>query len=195
LPRVNSFSTYFSTHAVARMLRVSPSTVLSWIDRGQLPGHRTPGGHRRVECGALLRFLVRSALPIPPELVVVSVVLLVDDDPAFLRATERELRRRAPTLEVRTASDAIDALLHISTELPDAVLLDAHMPGMNGVEVCRRLHDAPATHNLFVVAVTGDPSPTLAEEFRAAGAAECFTKPLDVPGLLRRLGVAVIDEA
>jgi excisionase family DNA binding protein len=189
--RVNSSTTYFSSHAIARMLRVSPSTVLSWIDRGLLHAHRTPGGHRRVEHGELVRFLHESSLPVPRELVPVSSVLLVDDDPAFLRATERELRQRAPELEIRCASDAVEALLHISTLRPDAVLLDAHMPGMHGVEVCRRLHESPTTRHLLVIAVTADPSPTLAEDFRAAGAIECFLKPVDFDLLLRRLGVGV----
>ncbi|MBN2193457.1 MAG: response regulator [Polyangiaceae bacterium] len=169
---------------------MSPSTVLSWIDRGLLHAHRTPGGHRRVEGAELLRFLRDGGLPVPPELVPVCSLLLVDDDAAFLRATERDLKHRIPSLEVQTAEDAMEALLRVGTQRPDAVLLDAHMPGMNGVEVCRRLHEAPATRSILLLAVTGDTSPALAEEFRAAGAADCYTKPLDYTALLRRLGLA-----
>jgi len=171
------------------MLGVSPSTVLSWIDRGLLSAHRTPGGHRRVERAELVRFLRDNAIPIPRELLSVSSILIVDDDAAFLRATERDLRRRAPHLEIRCTSSPLDALLQISTQRPHAVLLDAHMPGMHGVEVCRRLREAPATADLLIVAVTGDTSPELAAAFRAAGAAAVFTKPLDARALLQKLGV------
>jgi excisionase family DNA binding protein len=192
---VSAKTTYLSSHAVARMLRVSASTVLGWIDRGTLRAHRTPGGHRRVECADLVHFLRENGLQVPPELTPVSTLLIVDDDVAFVRATIRELARLAPELEVRAAGDAIDALLHISTQRPDAVLLDAHLPGMQGVEVCRRLHDAPATRDLLVVAVTADSSPSLAKDFRAAGAADCLTKPLDVSALLQRLGVTIIERS
>lgn len=194
LARVSTHTTYHTSHSIAKLLGVCPSTVLAWIDRGLIRAHRTPGGHRRVEQAELVRFLREHALPIPPELLPVSSILIVDDDAAYLRATRRELRRRAPQLEIRCARDAVDALLQISTQRPQAVLLDAHMPGMSGVEVCRRLHEAPATRSLLVVAVTGDTSAALAAAFRAAGAADVFTKPLDCRSLLRRLGVSPAPE-
>lgn len=194
MAKVRTPPTYFSSHAVARMLRVSPTTVLAWIDRGLVTAHRTPGGHRRVERGELLRFLRDSHLPIPPELAPVATLLLVDDDLTFLRSLERELKQRAPDLEVYTASDAVEALLLVGTARPQAVLLDAYMPGMNGVEVCRRLREAPATRGLLVLAVTGSPSPELAAEFLRAGAAACFAKPVDVAELLGRLGLGPADD-
>ncbi len=189
MARVSPPSSYHTSHTIAKLLGVCPSTVLAWIDRGLLRAHRTPGGHRRVERSELVRFLRDNAIPIPQELLPVSSILIVDDDAAYLRATERELRRRAPQLVIRCARDAVDALLQISTQRPHAVLLDAHMPGMSGVEVCRQLHEAPATRSILVVAVTGDTSASLATAFRAAGAADVFTKPLDCRALLRRLDV------
>lgn len=116
-------------------------------------------------------------------------MLLVDDDPLFLRATERMLKQRAPDLTVAVAGSAVDALLQIGTLRPEAVLLDAYMPGMNGVEVCRRLHESPETAHILLLAVTGQPSPELVQEFEAAGAVRVFTKPLAADELLDALGL------
>jgi CheY-like chemotaxis protein len=162
--------------------------VLSWIDKGLLAAHRTPGGHRRVEAGTLVRFLRDNQMPVPRELVSVATLLIVDDDVTFLRSLERLLKARAPELTVETADSAVDGLLKVGTLRPDAVLLDAYMPGMNGIEVCRRLNGSAETRHILVLAVTGQPSDEIVQQFRAAGAAECFAKPVDVDALLKALG-------
>lgn len=189
MAKVSASTTYYTSHAIARLVRVSPSTVLSWIDKGMLPAHRTPGGHRRVEASTLLRFLRENGMPVPRELLSVATLLIVDDDVTFLRAMERLLRQHVPDLRIETADSAVDGLLKVGTTRPDAVLLDAYMPGMNGVEVCRRLSGSPETRHILVLACTGQPSAEIVRDFRDAGAAECFTKPVDLPGLLRALGL------
>jgi excisionase family DNA binding protein len=182
-------SAYLTSHAVAKLVRVSPSTVLSWIDKGLLPAHRTPGGHRRVEPAALVRFLREHDMPIPRDLSNVSRLLVIDDEAPFLSTARRFFKRYAPALKVETADGAIDGLLKVGTFRPDAVLLDAFMPGMDGVEVCRRLRASGATAHIRVVAITAHVSPELETAFRKAGAVACLSKPLDPTGLLAALGL------
>jgi len=55
----------FTTGEVASLLHVHQTTVIEWIDKGQLEGYRTPGGHRRVSREALFRFFERHHIPIP----------------------------------------------------------------------------------------------------------------------------------
>src|SRR5260221_11885047 len=136
---------YLTSHEIARLLGVSASAVLSWIDKGWLNAHRTPGGHRRVEKSVLLEFLRSKQMPIPVGLAGVRRLLIIDDEPVTLRTTERQLKTQAPELSVMTADGAIDGLLKIGTFRPDAVLLDAYMPSMTGMEVCRRIKEAPET--------------------------------------------------
>ncbi|MCA9599221.1 MAG: response regulator [Myxococcales bacterium] len=178
-----------TSHEVARLIRVSPSTVLSWIDKGLLPAYRTPGGHRRIDSVALLRFLREHQMPIPKDLAPVSRLLIIDDDDAFLRTAKRLLKRYAPELEVEIAEGAVDGLLKVGTFRPDAVLLDAYMPGIDGVEVCRRLQASPETRHIVVVALTGNPSPEMERSFRSAGAAAWLVKPLETHHLLAALGI------
>lgn len=183
---------YLGSHEVARLASVSPSTVLAWIDSGALRAYRTPGGHRRVAARVLVDFLRRNGMPVPRELT--AGVLLIDDDPAFLRATQRLLKRKMPWLAVETAEGPIDGLIKVGTVRPDAVVLDAYMPGMDGVEVCRRLHASPFTAHIKVVALTGRPSPDLEEAFRRAGAVGWLVKPLDVDELVQALGWSASPE-
>jgi excisionase family DNA binding protein len=182
-------SQYFTSHAVARLVSVSPSTVLGWIDRGMLPAYRTPGGHRRVERRDLVRFLREHRMPVPLELRAINRLLVIDDEPAFLRAVRRDLKRHADEIEVETADGALDGLLKVVTFFPDAVLLDTFMPGLDGVEVCRRLRSSAATAHIAVVAITGRPSEEVAASYREAGAVACLSKPLDVGELLSALAL------
>lgn len=58
----------FTTHDVARMLQVDPSSISKWVDTGKMGAFRTPGGHRRITEPALRAFLEEFQMPVPPEL-------------------------------------------------------------------------------------------------------------------------------
>src|SRR5215472_14759499 len=175
---------YLTTHAIARLLDVSPSAVLTWIDKGLVPAFRTPGGHRRVERTALVQFLRSHGMPVPHQLLGVTRLLVIDDEPAFLRATRRQLARQAPHLGVEAAAGAVEGLLKVGTFRPDAVLLDAYMPGMDGLEMCRKLRGTPETAHILVIALTGRPSREIETQFLRAGAAACLVKPLEPAAFL-----------
>lgn len=181
---------FLTSHAVAELIGVSPSTVLSWIDKGLLPAFRTPGGHRRVEPSALVEFLRAHQMPVPRTLLPQAKrLLLIDDDAMFLRSTRRLLKQQFNELEIETAEGAVEGLLRIGTDKPDAVLLDAMMPGMDGVEVCRQIRQNPSTSEILVIALTGRLDDELAAAFKTAGATACLRKPLDLEALKQLLGL------
>jgi len=66
-----------------------------------------------------------------------SQILVVDDEPAVRRALERALRLE--NYEVELAADGREALDALAERPPDAIILDVSMPGIDGLEVCRRL--------------------------------------------------------
>jgi len=70
---------------------------------------------------------------------------------------------------------------------PDVVLLDLHLPGIDGEEVLRRLQADPQTATVPVVVVSADVTPGQQERLLAAGAIEYLGKPLDVPRFLEVL--------
>ncbi len=179
---------YFSSHAVAKLIEVSPSAVLNWIEKGILVAYRTPGGHRRIERGALIRFLHEHDMPIPPALAGVARLLVIDDDTSFLRTAKRLLKRTVPSLTIQTAEGGVDGLIQMGLFRPDAVLLDAYMPGVDGIEVCRALRKTKETKHVMVIALTGRPSRQLEDKFLSAGAVAVVNKPLDARHLLDLLG-------
>ena len=78
--------------------------------------------------------------------------LVVDDDPDILSGTARLLERAGYTVD--TASSGEDALQAVRVQRPDLLLLDHDLPGISGVEVCRRVKQDPALANILVVLVS-----------------------------------------
>ena len=178
-----------TTFQIANMLGVSDQSVSNWIDAGQLPAERTPGGHRRVERDDLIEFLKQQDMRIPPELdAAPRTVLVVDDDPDVAEWIGKSLREKCPGCRVLTAHDGFDAGKIVAAERPDLVVLDLYMPGMDGFEVCRRIKSDPRTQSVKVIAVTAHPSAQAEQAIRNAGASAYLTKPLEGDHLARLIG-------
>jgi adenylate cyclase len=111
-------------------------------------------------------------------------VLVVDDVPTNVRLLEAILTSHGYT--VISAASGREALDRVMADLPDLVLLDIQMPGMNGYEVCRRLREVPATEFLPVVMVTSSDSEVRSEAIEA-GADDFITKPFNQHELLARV--------
>jgi two-component system sensor histidine kinase/response regulator len=89
--------------------------------------------------------------------------------------------------QVLLASDGAEALRVAAEARPDLVLLDVNMPGMDGLEVCRRLRAQPETTSLPIILVTALAERSHRLEGIAAGANDYLTKPIDRPDLQLRV--------
>lgn len=173
-----------STTQVARLLGVSDQSVANWIDQEELPAGRTPGGHRRVETDDLIRFLKRQKLRIPPELAPMKPsVLIVDDDPAVTKWLSLVIKRKRPGCHVLIAHDGFSAGEIVAAEHPEVVILDLYMPGLNGLEVCRKIKAKHTTRDVAVIAITAQHSPEAQKAICDAGAVACMAKPIDTEAL------------
>jgi DNA-binding NarL/FixJ family response regulator len=112
-------------------------------------------------------------------------VLIADDDDGF-RHSLQELIDRQPELNViGAAGDGLEAIELADRLGPDAVVLDLHMPLLDGVTAAARLRrDHPS---LCLIALTGDEAPALHRAARDAGADEVLLKSELLEGLLDRL--------
>ena len=117
-----------------------------------------------------------------------ALVLYIEDNPANFGLVQNILRHR-PEIKLLAAMRGSVGLELAQRHRPDLILLDYHLPDINGDEVLRLLQEAPATRDIPVVVVSADATPHQIERLRAAGAIEYLTKPLDVKRFL-----AVLDE-
>lgn len=115
-------------------------------------------------------------------------VLLADDDAPFLEALSPLIERQPELAVVGTALDGL-AAIELADELsPDAVVIDLHMPRLDGVSAVARLrHDHP---NMCVIALTGDDQPALHRAVTEAGADAVLMKREFVDVLMERLAAA-----
>jgi two-component system cell cycle response regulator len=112
-------------------------------------------------------------------------VLVVDDTPANLKVMSAKLSMEY--FEVIQATNGEEALRLCASEHPDLVLLDVMMPGMDGIEVCKRLKADPKTQHLPVVMITALDQPNDRILGLEAGADDFLTKPVNDIALLARL--------
>ncbi len=104
-------------------------------------------------------------------------VLLADDDESVAMVARLGLRRAGHT--VTLVEDGASALVAARAGGYDAVVLDWSMPGMDGIEVCRRLMADASWTRVPIVFLTAATHAGAADEARAAGAAGIVAKPFD----------------
>jgi CheY-like chemotaxis protein len=114
----------------------------------------------------------------------VKSILVVDDNPENLKLILVILA--ASGFELTTAGDAIEAQHEIQRHPPDLLLLDLQLPGMDGLELTRRLKADPGTRNIPIVAVTAYAMKGDENKARSAGCDDYLVKPVD-KRLLRAL--------
>jgi DNA-binding NarL/FixJ family response regulator len=125
--------------------------------------------------------------PSPPEDSRIRV-LIADDDPAFLRSLEQLIDGQPELSVAAVAGDGLAAIELAERLDPDAVVLDLHMPLLDGVSAAARLRrDHPS---ICLIALTGDSAPALHSAVREAGADEVLLKSELVEVLLDRLTTA-----
>jgi two-component system KDP operon response regulator KdpE len=113
-------------------------------------------------------------------------VLVVDDDPALLKALRIGLRARGD--EVLAAHTGDEAVTQVALESPDVVILDLGLPDLDGIEVCRRIREFSQVP-IVVLSAYGDERRKV--EALDSGADDFVTKPFGMAELEARVRVAL----
>ena len=119
-----------------------------------------------------------------------SAVLIVDDDPLIRQLIATTLEDVAG-FELREAADGEEAVSLAAREPPVLVFLDIDMPGLDGIETCKRLRAQPGTANATIVMLTAAAGLDPERQAAAAGADLYLTKPfspLELLSLVDSLG-------
>ncbi len=112
------------------------------------------------------------------------MILIVDDVPTNVQILAEAL---SSVYRIKVASNGLDALKIAQRKLPDLILLDVMMPGMDGFEVCRRLKADMHTHKIPVIFVTAKNADSDEELGLNLGAVDYITKPFVIPIVKARI--------
>lgn len=168
---------FCTTREAADLLGVSVGTVQLWVERGLLEAWKTDGGHRRVLRASIDQLLHKPAVksqeakvagpvvqslsgsPLEGSAVVNGArrlrVMVVEDDPNLLLLYKTQISRWPMQPEWIGLNNGFAALLALGRSCPDLLILDLHLPEMDGFGMLRVLHNAPEISRMRVVVVTG----------------------------------------
>jgi two-component system cell cycle response regulator len=114
-------------------------------------------------------------------------ILIVDDNPTNLKLVAYLMK--ANGYDVATATDAASTMTAIAARRPRLILMDLQLPGIDGLELTRRIKADPATRGILVIAVTAYAMKGDDDKALAAGCDDYVTKPIDtrkLPELIAR---------
>ena len=115
-----------------------------------------------------------------------TTILVVDDEPAILRTLKAGLTARG--YEVATATSGREALNFLTTQTPDAVVLDLGLGDVDGVDICRAVR---AWSEIPIIVLSAEDSEHRKVVALDEGADDYITKPFSMPELLARVRVAL----
>lgn len=184
---------YVTSLEAARLLMVSPVTIREWARKGLLQSVSTAGGHRRFTFEQLQQFarahgIQLESLNDAPAAEPLRV-LFVDDDSVFTEYLREIVLASDSSIDVRSATDGFRAGQLTEGFRPDLVALDINMPGIDGIELCRRLRASAITSKSRLVMLSGSLTPENIAAARAAGADAWLEKRASRAEILKVLGI------
>lgn len=158
----------------------------------------TEGSHFFIDLPAATEWVLEQETGVPDvapvELQVTRAcrILYVEDNPANVRLLQ-QLFARYPQLSMEVAEEAFLGIFKARSQLPDVIILDINLPGMDGYQVLNVLKRDPQTANIPVIALSANAMPYDIERGRQAGFEEYLTKPLQINRLLTLLNQLLAD--
>jgi len=169
----------------SKYCRVSPKTIINWIDASHIEAYRTVGGHRRIKKSHLEEFMKKQGIPIPDDKLddARKRILIVDDDPIIVETIVQSLEEEEYNYEIISASDGFEAGLQVNHFKPHLLILDIMMPDIKGYEVCRTVKENQDTKDTKIIVLSAYLDDEKFRKMKEYGADLCFSKPLPLAQL------------
>jgi len=168
---------YCSTSEAAQMLGVSLGTVQQMVENGLLDAWKTAGGHRRIRITSVEAFL-RKRHNGPMQNTGNLRVLVAEDDLVMQTLYQRTLATWDMPIEVKIVGSGFDGLLEIGREVPDLLVSDLVMPGLDGFAMIRKLRSEPQLAHMDIIAVTGLSAEDIEKEGGLPNDVIIYNKPI-----------------
>lgn len=158
------FPDVFSTHSAAKYCRVTPMTIIRWIEEGRIKAYKTPGGHRRIMRADLEDFCRRAGIPLQLEARSddegTRRVLIIDDEAAVADAILDALfddadpeAEGADAFKVEHTDNAFDGGRLLAAFRPHIIFLDLDLPGVDIEKIADSIRRDPATARSRLVGI------------------------------------------
>ena len=177
---------FFTTREAARELGVAVATVQVWADSGMLHAWKTQGGHRRIDRASVERLLysgrprqsnVNTAAR-SEELQPWLHMMVVDDDLFQLEMYEEAVPGWHPQIKLTAVNNAFEALLLLGRSVPDLLVLDLQMPGMDGFSMLKILGNDAGMKASRIAVVTGLNAAAIVARGGLPSGVEVLSKPI-----------------
>ena len=180
--------TLLTPSQIFNLLQVRYSDILKWIESGKLKSRTKEGKRCQVSMEDLETFVGNFRFNLPADLDRMRKrILVVDDEVTLLTLLERMVKVMGRGYEVISVADGVEAIVEVTRQRPDMILLDLSMPKMDGFEVCRRLKKDPETEGIVIIAMSGLPKNQIKDKLIACQADDFFSKPLDLLKLVQKV--------
>lgn len=120
-----------------------------------------------------------------------KTVLITDDDPAFVQALAR--RCEGLNLQVQTASDGLETMMLVAKQPPDLLIIDVHMPAVDGLSVCEKLIEDPSIPPIALIMLTGASDRATIQRCQSLGA-HYIHKDLEIWPNLSKIISSILDQ-
>lgn len=149
-------SEYLSTRQAALRLGVSLGTVQNMVESGALEAWKTAGGHRRIPVSSVNTLLARrkGVSEIPSDGINQLDILVAEDEPILQALYRATFEHWNLPLHLRMVDNGFDGLIQVGQKMPDVLIADLMMPGMDGFEMIRHLRANPVFAAMDIIVVS-----------------------------------------
>lgn len=149
-------SEFLSTRQAAQRLGVSLGTVQNMVENGVLDAWKTAGGHRRIPATSVEALLAkrRKQIARPGDGASRLDILVAEDDATLQKLYQMTFDSWKLPVSLRIVSNGFEGLLQVGQQMPDILIADLMMPGMDGFEMIKRLRAMPELSPMDIIIVS-----------------------------------------
>lgn len=175
---------FYSTIEAAKLLGVSVRTVQLWVENGSLEAWKTAGGHRRIVARSVDDYIHSNQTTASASSNKLRV-LVVEDNPTVSKFYEAAIKSWGQSIDVIAKKDGFEGLVEIGRQVPDLLISDIYMPGMDGLQMIRSLYKSELLPIERIIVISGLSKDSITERGGIPSGIDFFVKPVDVEQLKR----------